>query len=223
MPDLSLALGYLEQEVSPLRRIIAALDEVQLKAFRDDLTPLGNARSLRKAFEDAIGVGVPMFVAFGDLNGFKAVNDTYGHDAGDAVIRAAGKWLNEIAQRHGISAFRKSGDEFVVLGKLALLEEVTASLQMPIADVPMDGELIAVRISFGTAELGFTPDAALKNAEAACVCAKQRGTKVLAWDGSAPIHEERRWRCGSCNASIRVQCAPGIGLKCPACGCASSG
>lgn len=222
MPDLTLALRELERELLPFRRLIQAIDDVRAKAFCDDLTPLGNGRALRQAFEDAIAADIPQFVAFGDLTGFKAINDSYGHDAGDAVIRAVGKWLHRIATECEISAFRKTGDEFVLLGELTLLESVSAALELDIPAVHIDGRVISVEASFGTATVDFAPDTAIKNAETACTCAKQRGIRVLAWDGSVPAHVETRWRCSACNASIRVECQPGTPLKCPACGFGAS-
>jgi diguanylate cyclase (GGDEF)-like protein len=218
VPDLTRALHRLEEEVSLFRRIVEAVDEVRAKALEDNITPLGNARALDQAFEIAVASNIATFVAFGDLTGFKAVNDTHGHQAGDAVLRAVGKWLRVIADRYRISAFRKSGDEFVLLGAEDLKETVIDALRAPIPDVMLNERPIPVRVNYGVTMLDFAPDAALKNAEAACACAKERGEPVVEWDGSHPEHWERRWRCGGCHASITVECRPDADLKCPACG-----
>jgi len=57
----------------------------------------------------------PLTLALFDLNGFKHYNDTYGHPAGDRMLRAVGGRLREVVEMAGGAAYRVGGDEFGVL------------------------------------------------------------------------------------------------------------
>jgi diguanylate cyclase (GGDEF)-like protein len=98
-----------------MRRMAAALARL---ASRDALTGLANRRSLEQAIASAIaraerGLGTPSVVVV-DLAGFKGVNDSYGHAAGDAVLRSVASRLVSTA-RAVDTVGRVGGDEFVVL------------------------------------------------------------------------------------------------------------
>jgi diguanylate cyclase (GGDEF)-like protein len=85
------------------------------EAHHDDLTGLANRRKLFSDLERAFADGgrEHIFIIY-DLNGFKRYNDTYGHPAGDALLRRLGGRLAEAVGPHG-SAYRLGGDEFSVL------------------------------------------------------------------------------------------------------------
>lgn len=91
---------------------------LERQAMTDELTDLGNRRhfeeAMSKALEDADknNTGVALLVI--DLNGFKQVNDTFGHGAGDDVLRQAGERLRRTV-RDGDTPFRLGGDEFAVI------------------------------------------------------------------------------------------------------------
>ena len=94
------------------------LQRVSEASMTDSLTGLGN----RSAFQDRgqLGIdaanraGLPVSLMFIDLNGFKAVNDTRGHDAGDQVLREVSTTIREGIRRSDLAA-RLGGDEFAVL------------------------------------------------------------------------------------------------------------
>jgi diguanylate cyclase (GGDEF)-like protein len=98
-----------------MRRMAAALARA---ASRDSLTGLPNRRSLEQAVSAAVaraerGLGTPSVVMV-DLDGFAAVNETYGHNAGDAVLRTVAARLTATAR--GVDTVARIGsDEFVVL------------------------------------------------------------------------------------------------------------
>lgn len=87
-------------------------------AVRDDLTGLFNRRAFNVALEPLISEcrleGLPLSVAFVDLNDFKTVNDTYGHAAGDVALQSVARCLLEVIGDRGIVA-RTGGDEFGVI------------------------------------------------------------------------------------------------------------
>src|SRR5262245_56938751 len=88
-------------------------------AFQDPLTGLANRRQfdkeVAKALAAAPGAGRMHAVLLMDLNGFKAVNDLFGHRAGDAVLREIALRLTAAVGSTGESVARFGGDEFGIL------------------------------------------------------------------------------------------------------------
>ena len=173
------------------------LEETVEMAILDPLTALHNRRymtsHLRTLFEESAQRGKPISVLLLDIDHFKTVNDSYGHDAGDEVLR-------EFAARvrrniRGIDlACRLGGEEFVVvmpdtdLAKAALVGE---RLRQCIATAPFPaGErtgAIAVTASVGVAALEFpddTPELILKRADQALYCAKRDGRNRVVADAA---------------------------------------
>ena len=88
----------------------------ETRAVTDSLTDLANRRALMSDLEDAVSATPPeaMVLALFDLDGFKAYNDTFGHPAGDDLLRRLGGQLQASVEPHG-RAYRLGGDEFCVL------------------------------------------------------------------------------------------------------------
>lgn len=114
--------------------------ELELAARRDALTGVGNRTSLNDRIESA---RTPSSVLFIDLDRFKAVNDTYGHAAGDEVLAQTARRI-ATAVRGGGDVYRAGGDEFIVVcdhgsgsdqdrerGLLALAERIIKHLRAP--------------------------------------------------------------------------------------------
>ncbi|MEU8077887.1 EAL domain-containing protein [Catellatospora citrea] len=91
------------------------------RAIRDDLTGLANRAHfldlLAAACSDACGEGDRVAVAFVDIDGMKRINDSHGHQAGDAVLTLVGRHMHD-ALRPGEVAARLGGDEFAVLARM---------------------------------------------------------------------------------------------------------
>ena len=105
------ALREADQEKSRL------LDQLRAQATEDGLTGLFNRRYLEEALKEMFAAykasGVPLTVALADLDDFKAVNDRFGHRAGDAVLRVIGGILREEVHPPEIAA-RYGGEEFAL-------------------------------------------------------------------------------------------------------------
>ncbi|XKH50126.1 sensor domain-containing diguanylate cyclase [Chryseomicrobium palamuruense] len=112
----SKASEYDEKSIELLQRIVKMFSyylELERCAYRDPLTDLYNRRYLSKRFEDTAKQGGSLFYL--DLDGFKKVNDTFGHDAGDEVLKEVAKRLMEATRNNKEScAVRLGGDEFIV-------------------------------------------------------------------------------------------------------------
>ena len=157
-------------------------------ALRDALTGLPNRRFLLDYLRDALarcaaGNG-PVAVLFLDLDGFKLVNDTLGHEAGDEVLRVTAQRLDGALRRHDVVT-RLGGDEFVAVteevGGRDNAEEVARRLIASAAE-PIDvggGQLARIIPSIGIAIAGpdradrLTPDELIHEADAAMYIAKR--------------------------------------------------
>lgn len=164
---------------------------LQHLALRDVLTGILNRRAILDQFstelERARRDRSYLAVAMLDIDHFKAINDRYGHLAGDEVICHC---VNHLSQRlrHSDSMGRYGGEEFLLLlpathpeGAVAVLDELRASLAKSPAEY---GELsIPLRISIGVCcvipEEGDTPACLLARADAALYAAKDQGRNTL--------------------------------------------
>ncbi|MCA6215645.1 diguanylate cyclase [Ideonella sp. B7] len=156
-------------------------------ALHDALTGLANRRSfddqLRHALERAGQTGQGLAVCYMDLDGFKAINDRFGHDAGDAVLYQVGERLAAQVRASDLVA-RLGGDEFaLVLAGAAEPAEVEPILQRCLealhAAFPLpDGTPVqigsSVGVAFGTTRAD-TPHGLLAAADAAMYAAKRAG------------------------------------------------
>lgn len=133
--------------------------EKQLKdtALTDRLTGLYNRHYMTDKLEEAVKDSTAPFVAMSDIDDFKKINDQYGHNAGDYVLRNVSRVMREILKDDCIS--RWGGEEFLILftGKdkdevLNLTETVRRKIEAE--DFDFEGTHIKVTITSGVA--GFT-------------------------------------------------------------------
>ncbi|MCP2319969.1 PAS domain S-box-containing protein/diguanylate cyclase (GGDEF) domain-containing protein [Nocardia amikacinitolerans] len=132
----------------------ASQRELQYQATHDGLTGLLNRPTILSDLETALAhpAGGPLSaVLFVDLDGFKAINDSHGHVAGDVVLQIVAQRLLR-AVRRGDLVGRLGGDEFLVLlgghelGPEAVIQRLAASVAEPIV---AQGHRLAVRASIG--------------------------------------------------------------------------
>ena len=109
--DSQQALAQLESKVSTYENRLKETEEL---ALRDPLTGLPNRLHLERRLEWKIENGQPFSIAFLDLNQFKAVNDRYGHPAGDLLLKQFSEELKSNVRPCDIVG-RWGGDEFVIL------------------------------------------------------------------------------------------------------------
>ncbi|MFD2270508.1 diguanylate cyclase domain-containing protein [Undibacterium arcticum] len=181
----------------------AALEQqsAQMKqlATRDALTGLINRRQLMDllahALQRAERRASVVVVMFFDLDGFKAVNDTYGHACGDLVLQEVAQRVQRHMRQEDWLA-RLGGDEFVILleevrtrdGALRVAEETLTEIE---SITQIDGHPIAISASIGIssalgrASIRVTPDELLNQADHAMYQAKQDGKRCYRFSADA--------------------------------------
>jgi len=169
--------------------------QLRRESTTDPLTSLLNRRGLSRAMEMLSRAAVPVAVAVIDIDNFKSINDRFGHDAGDTVIRNLAALMRERARASDALA-RQGGEEFSVLFPATSLEDATGAVerlrQAIQAAVQPTGQ--SVTISIGVARYpdhGGTLEAVFKAADQALYEAKRNGrnrTCVAATALSDPAH-----------------------------------
>ena len=100
------------------KKLSGELDRARLLSLTDDLTALPNRRAFLRRLDDEISrsrrYGFPLTLVLLDIDNFKAVNDEFGHNAGDVVLRAYAKQILTVFRHHDMIA-RYGGEEFAVL------------------------------------------------------------------------------------------------------------
>ncbi len=179
-PSVQGAIKTLLTEIDDLRgevgRLKGRLTEVEGLADRDVLTPLLNRRAfvreLHRVAAFTARYGTPASLVYFDLDGFKSVNDRFGHAAGDAALKVVAERLLANTRETDVVG-RLGGDEFAVILVQADLETANAkaeSLRRAIESTPVDlGDWSApLRVSYGVraVEPGADPETALAEADA---------------------------------------------------------
>lgn len=167
------------------RRTTQERDKARLDSLIDPLTGLFNRRhlssQLKKLIESSDRYGHPLTLIMLDLDYFKDINDTFGHDIGDKVLVEVANLLQDSIRESDISV-RYSGDEFIVVldhtevndafAKAELLRE-----QVTLAHIEgLGGSRLSASIGIATHLPGQdTPESLLKKADEALYLAKQGG------------------------------------------------
>jgi diguanylate cyclase (GGDEF)-like protein len=132
---------------------VMAHEKLNFLASRDSLTGLLNRRVLehivKREFDRAVRYRTPLTVVFLDVDNFKMVNDLYGHDAGDDVLKYVATQLLSMTRASDVVA-RFAGDEFIVILPNTPVDEASefaTRLQTFFIDHPLDFEGIRIRIS----------------------------------------------------------------------------
>jgi len=162
-------------------------DQLARHAFQDPLTRLANRRLLEDHLDHALlqaqRSGTQVAVLFGDLDCFKAVNDSLGHQVGDELLRAVADRLRQ-AVRPGDTLSRFGGDEFVVVlegitspeDANQVAQRIRQDLSEPV--VLSGGHEVVATMSIGMAlsrSCGSTTEDLIHEADVAMYRAKQRG------------------------------------------------
>jgi diguanylate cyclase (GGDEF)-like protein len=181
----SLERGRLETD---LRQVTELKEKLRHQAMHDALTGLPNRTLFLDRTQHAVHLagrnGLWPAVLYIDLDGFKPVNDTYGHEAGDILLQVFSERLNDCL-RTADTAARLGGDEFAVLlhgpidqsGVERVLERIRGKLDLPI-DIGAGREAtIGASIGVAFADANTDIDTLIRHADVAMYTAKRNGRR----------------------------------------------
>jgi diguanylate cyclase (GGDEF)-like protein len=171
-------------------------------AYHDALTDLPNRALLHDRLEQASRVanreGTPIALLLLDLNGFKQINDTLGHHAGDLVLQAVASRLRATL-READTVARLGGDEFAVVlprtdidGAVLAAQKLLHEIEQPCI---VDHRSLSVRASLGIAclpEHGTSAETLLQKADVAMYVAKTDGIGISVYVPNHDRHTHRR-------------------------------
>ncbi len=180
---------YLVAAVAAVRIGLSRLSQLEALGLTDSLCNVPNRRALHLDTQQRTTTGEDIAVAMIDLDGFKSVNDQYGHAVGDRVIRECTRLMGEICAGEA-SHYRLGGDEFavVVIGPLAgnilegICHKLLAALQSPLI---VDDRRIRLGASIGltrsSAEYPLSSSELLRRADVAMYVSKELGKNRCTW------------------------------------------
>jgi len=177
-------MGEVERLRSELQQVTERLEAVKAVADQDGLLPLLNRRAFVREMSRIISFGdrydMEASLVYFDLDGFKAVNDTHGHAAGDEALKHVARILIGNVRESDIVG-RLGGDEFgLILPKADrdAAEKKAQSLSEELTDNPCiwAGQPLELTVAFGVHVLakGENPEDAMANADKAMYAAKRR-------------------------------------------------
>lgn len=193
--DCLVALRLLAQMLAGVLEAHKLAQRLRALAFHDYLTGLPN----RVLMEDRLEVALQriqrkprsLWLAMVDLDGFKQVNDTWGHAAGDEVLRVVARRLQSVL-RQGDTVARLGGDEFVLIiededeqSAHQIGSRLLAAFDAP---VPVAGETVRIGLSIGLARAVAgrdRPGELMRRADAAMYRAKSAGKN--GWAVDSPV------------------------------------
>jgi diguanylate cyclase (GGDEF)-like protein len=166
--------------------MLRAISQSRLQADTDPLTGLLNRRAMENHVRELQGNNVPFAVAMADLDHFKDLNDTYGHDTGDRALRLFSRVLQS-SVRDGDHVSRHGGEEFVVVlpnndadGAAPVLHRLRQRLSAALTDA----QLPVFTVSAGLTDSSTSPHFSelLNNADRALMAAKRDGRDRIVFD-----------------------------------------
>jgi len=172
-----------------LRRLT---DNLRNMAARDPLTDLLNRRGIQEAVERYFDArnAAPAYLMLVDVDHFKGINDTHGHQAGDEVICHIATLLRATVRRGDLTA-RIGGEEFVVIcletdaeGGMLLAERLRANVESQAARIAGSGHLVSCTVTIGISPHFYGAQGmgdALRQADAALYRGKAAGRNRIEW------------------------------------------
>ncbi|MDO6353955.1 MULTISPECIES: EAL domain-containing protein [Caloramator] len=166
------------------KRLKESLDDIYYLAYHDSLTQLPNRLKAVKHIEELINAKRPFYAILLDIDNFKNINDMYGHDLGDAVLKFLSKKLQNNIKKNKFIA-RIGGDEFLIIlenlsGTFQIQNIVNDIINLLSKPLHLKSDKLYIEASIGIAEFpkdGSTLKSLLKNVEIAMYECKKKKLK----------------------------------------------
>lgn len=221
-PTSAVVMGLLDPsgEIEAFAAIFRDIEErkalesrLAFEAGHDLLTGLPNRQKLFQTLSESLAAGDPVAVLFGDLDGFKLVNDSLGHSVGDTMLTWVANRLVDSARAHDLVG-RLGGDEFVVVCREDLTPEGATTIAQRFIEVVrqpivIDGREHVVSMSMGIAigGNGISASELVQQADLAMYAAKRTGRRrVAVFDRDMRVRADERLEL---EADLRAALASG--------------
>lgn len=184
-------------DISPQKAVQEEIERMRALTLLDPLTGIGNRRfiesNMHSRLEELRRYGWPFGVILIDIDRFKMVNDTFGHLAGDDVLKMVTRTLT-----HNVRSFdavgRWGGDEFIIVAQnvnLATLESLAERLRVLIeqSSLLVAGAVVDVTVSLGAAlaQRDDTPESLLERADRMLSFSKQSGRNRVSLESATSV------------------------------------
>jgi diguanylate cyclase (GGDEF)-like protein len=185
--DLEVRVRTAQRILELQDRLLAIGEEMRRQALHDELTGLHNRRAIDEILEREVSraqrSGSSLGLVLCDIDNFKRINDSFGHQVGDSVIREIGKRMKAVLRPYDVIG-RYGGEEYIVIlpdADLRLAQEIAERLRIAVYEHKLEPSTggIRVAISLGVTALakGDTPDLErlIRAADTALYRAKEAG------------------------------------------------
>lgn len=175
---------FLRREVTGRQAREKAERRVEFLAFFDPMTELPNRSQYQDRLQDLLDKRRELALFFVDLDDFKLINDTYGHAAGDAVLRSVAASLRRVAASHDGFAARLGGDEFAMVLPGGDVRNMRKIAEQMVHDAPETciSDHDAVR---STLSIGLSVTSSMDRSEGLTVDALSRLTDFALYEAKA--------------------------------------
>lgn len=210
-PQVVQRLSDLSRQVGARLGALRALESSRAEASTDGLTGLPNRRALESELQAMLDAGRGFVAVLADLDKFKSLNDTFGHEAGDRALQLFAKVMSDNVRGHDLVA-RVGGEEFVIAypdmtvqGSIEAIERLRTGLASAVAVAAVH----PFTCSFGVthSSVGSTVAQVLRVADAGLLRAKELGGDQVVYSDqalAAEVFEQQSGRDGP-NGSGRTR------------------
>ena len=175
--------------------MLRAMAQSKLQADTDPLTGLLNRRAMENKIHQLHAEGIPFALAMADLDRFKQLNDTFGHDTGDRALRLFARVMSNTVRDSDIVS-RHGGEEFVLVlpgADVTTAAPVLHRLRVSLSESIGAAQVPAFTVSIGLVDSTWGGDlrALLRSADRALGEAKQQGRDRVIIDHGADLEDDR--------------------------------
>lgn len=157
-------------------------EKLMVLAYTDMLTGLANRAKFNDVLDEYMGANQPFYIVCANIDNFRAINDNFGHNIGDAMLIHMSELFTQVIGENGLVA-RIGGDDFAIVmrhqgGDMGILQDIEQLRNMTGQPFAIDGNMFGTTMSFGIAaypQQGATAEEVFIAADTALYTAKYTG------------------------------------------------